>query len=225
MKIAIISDIHGNKAAFSTVWAKIKNYPLILNAGDLTGYYPDINSVINQLKLKKVKNILGNHDRYLLKGKLPSNINPAVVQPFLNNLKKITAKNMAFLKKLPQDEIFEIEGLRIGLYHGSPFNADEYIYPDSSLSRFKKLNFDVLILGHSHWPMVKKVGKMMVVNSGSVGQPRDYDNRASYAILDTKNKKIEIKRIKYDVEKTIKKIQKLGFDPELAEVLTRKRPK
>ncbi len=231
-KIAIIADVHGNLSAFEVVWKKIKDFPLILNAGDMTGYYPDFNPVISKLKNKKVKSILGNHDRNLLRKHLPENINPELVKPFLNNLKTITAKNLEFLKSLPDHENLEIDGLKIGLYHGSPFDPDEYIFPDTPLDRFRKLDFDFLILGNTHWPMVKNlprrkagVGKMTIVNPGSVGQPRDYDNRASFAILDTKSKKIEIKRIKYDVQKTIKKIQKLGFDSQLAEVLTRKRPK
>lgn len=222
-KIAIISDIHGNYAAFEAVWKRIKDFPLILNAGDLTGYYPDINLVINQLKEKKVKNILGNHDRYLVEKHLPTDINPAITAPFEDNLNKITSENLAFLKKLPPNKTFKLDGLKIGLYHGSPFDPDEYIFPDEPLMRFKNLNFDLLILGHTHWPMIKKVGKMMVVNPGSVGQPRDYDPRASYAILDTKSKKIEIKRLKYNTEETIRKIEKLGFDPELKDVLLRKR--
>lgn len=194
MKIAIISDIHGNLAAFRTVWKEVKNYPMILNAGDLTGYYLDINPIIDQVKSAKVKSVLGNHDRFLVLGKLPENINPEIIKPFEDNLKNISVKNLAYLKSLKPSEIFEIDGLKIGLYHSSPFLLDEYIYPDSSLERFIKLDFDVLILGHSHWPMVKKVGKMVIVNPGSVGQPRDYDNCASFAILDTKDKKIEIKR-------------------------------
>lgn len=221
MKIAMISDIHGNNSAFQTVWKKIKNYPLIINAGDFTGYYPDINQVINQLKAKNIKNILGNHDRFIISGRLPANINPEIIKPFQDNLKEISPQNMKYLKNLKKSEILEIDGLKIGLYHGSPFNADEYIYPDSSLSRFNKLKFDVLILGHTHWPMIKKVGKMTIINPGSVGQSRDYDNRASYAILDTKTRKIEIKRLEYDVWQTIRKVDKLGFDAGLKAVLLR----
>jgi len=223
MKIAIISDIHGNIAAFRKVWEKVKNYPLILNAGDLTGYYPDINPIINQVNSEKVKSILGNHDRFLVSGKLPKDINPEIIKPFQNNLQSISLKNMAYLKSLKPNEILEIDGLKIGLYHGSPFNEDEYIYPDSPLERFKKLDFDVLIMGHTHWPMVKKIGKMMIINPGSVGQPRDYDSRLSFAILDTKSKTVEIKRLKYDVLETIQRIEKLGYDSGLKDVLLRKR--
>jgi len=225
LKIAIISDIHGNYPAFSAVWGKIKNYQLVINAGDLTGYYPDINPVINQLKAKKIKNILGNHDRHLIERKLPADINPVITAPFEDNLKKITAENLAFLKKLPPSQTLELECLKIGLFHGSPFDPDEYIFPDMPLDRFKKLNFDILILGHTHWPMVKKIGQMTLINPGSVGQPRDYDSRASYATLDTKSKKIEIIRLEYDVEKILREIKQLGFDPALGKVLTRKRPK
>lgn len=223
MKIAIISDIHGNLAAFRKVWEKVKNYPLILNAGDLTGYYPDIDPIINQVKLEKVKSVLGNHDRFLVSGKLPKDINPAITKPFQNNLQNISLKNMAYLKSLKPNEILEIEGLKIGLYHSSPFKIDEYIYPDSSLEQFKKLDFDVLIMGHTHWPMVKKVGQMIIINPGSVGQPRDYDNRASFAILETKDKIVEIKRLKYNVQETIQRIEKLGYDSGLKDVLLRKR--
>lgn len=196
MKIALISDIHGNLAAFRAVWGKIKNYPLILFAGDFTGYYPDINPIINQLKIHKVKSILGNHDRYLIAGRLPENIDPSVVAPFRENRRDIFPKSLDILKKLPPNERLEIDGLKIGLFHGSPFNDDEYIFPDSPLDRFQTLDFDLLIMGHTHWPMIKKANRMLIINPGSVGQPRDKDPRASFAIFDTKSKQARIQREK-----------------------------
>lgn len=225
MKIAIISDIHGNHTAFKKVWEEVKNFPLILNAGDMTGAYPDINLVINELQAKNVKNIIGNHDRVLIENKLPSGFPDESIKPFEHDLKNISPKNLLFLKTLKPAENLEIEGLKIGLYHGSPFDPDEYIYPDSSLSRFKKLNFDVLILGNTHWSMIRKIGKMTIVNPGSVGQPRNYDNRASYAILDTEDKTIQIKRVKYNITETINKIKKLNYHPELIKILKRTNPR
>ncbi len=196
MKIAIIADVHGNGSAFRAVWAKIKNYPLILNAGDLTGYYPDINPVIEVVKRdKKIKNILGNHDHWLIEKRLPNNINPEIIAPFKDNLKSITSENLAYLKSLPAKLNLKIDNLKIGLYHGSPFNPDEYVFPNTPLIGFETLDFDFIILGHTHHPMLKKVDKIKIINPGSVGQSRDQDPRPSYAILDTLNKKVELKRL------------------------------
>lgn len=223
MRVGIIADVHGNFPALQAVWARIKKYSFIINAGDLTGYYVDGNKVIDFIKQKKVPTVLGNHDRYILERKLPGNLGKALEKPFRYTLKNITRDNLYYIKNLPKELTFEIDRLKIGLFHGSPDNPDRRIYPDSSLKLLKDSKFDVIILGHTHWPMVRKIGKTMVVNPGSVGQPRDYDTRASYAVLDTRKKTFKIYRISYDVEKVANQIKKLDFDDDLIKMLKKEK--
>ena len=221
MKIGIIADIHANLTAWEAVWPKLKKCKIILNAGDLTGYYADVNESVNFLRRnqKQIISILGNHDRYLLKGKLPPGTNLLAQKPLALSCQKITSANLKFLKKLNDQELLEIEGLKIGLFHGSPTNPDEYIYPDTPIGQFKNSSFDYIILGHTHWPMTRKVGQTIIINPGSVGQSRDKNRKASYAILNTRERKIEIKRVEYNIEAVCRKIEKLGFDERLAQIL------
>jgi predicted phosphodiesterase len=107
------------------------------------------------------------------------------------------------------------------MIHGSPKNPlDEYIYPEASDYVFKDFfNYtenDVIALGHTHSPFVKRLDEKLIFNPGSVGQPRDSDNRASYAILDLKTKEVEIKRVDYDIKRTAETIIKKGLPERLA---------
>lgn len=221
MKIAIISDIHANYGAFKAVWAKIKKYKIILNAGDLTGGYTDVNEVIDFISKngKQIKSILGNNDVFLIKGKMPVSFQPILQKSLDNALKIITPKNLEYIKSLKIHEKFNLNGKKIGIYHGTPKSVSDYIYPDSSIKRFKNSKFDYIILGHTHHPMIREINGKIIINPGSVGQPRDGDTRASYAILDTKSGKVEIKRIKYNPKPLVEKIKKLKFSNELIKIL------
>lgn len=220
MKIGIISDIHGNFGALEAVWQKAKFCDKILSCGDLTGYYPDDNKVINFFRDKKIDSILGNHDIYLLKGKLPEKEKNSIKAiPFKLIKKTITQKNLLYLKSLKKQKIIEINNLKIGLFHGSPSYPEKYIYPDGDFEEFKNCKLDFVFLGHTHYPMIKKIGRMTIANPGSVGQPRDKDKRASFAILDTFSQKVEIKRVYYDNIGFCQRIKKLGFDQRLIDIL------
>lgn len=220
MKIAIIADIHANFAALKAVWPKIKSCQMILNAGDLTGYYPEINPVLEIVRRQsRIISILGNHDRYLLERKLPPSISAWVEKPFRYQLKEILPANFEFLKTLKKKMIVEISGAKIGLFHGSPQNPDEYLYPEGDFSQFENCQFDYVILGHTHIPMIKKINKTLIINPGSVGQPRDQDRRASYALLETKTRQVRFKRVNYARELTCQKVEELNFDARLAEIL------
>lgn len=222
MKIGIISDIHGNFVALKAVYEKIKNCPIILNAGDLTGYYPDINPVIDFVREKKIISISGNHDRYLLGRNLPDSLE-SIRESFQNSITVLNPENKKYLKELPKSLKIEIEGLRIGVFHGSPWDPDERIYPDSDLSGFGKCDYDVIILGHTHWPIIKKINKLLLINPGSIGQPRDYNSKSSYAILDTTKMVAQINRVSYNIDAVCAKIKKLKLDPGLCAMLKKEK--
>ena len=221
MKIGIISDIHSNIEGLRNVLEKLKGVDVILCAGDITGYYTFINEVINEIKSKNIKTIIGNHDAYLLKLiLLPKNL---IIKKSISYTSSIISKeNLAYLKKIKKASMeVKIDNLKIKMYHGSPWNEfEEYIYPDyQNFDKFLKVNADLIILGHTHIPMVKKLPGKIIINPGSCGQPRGNDRRASFAIFNTKTKKIKIEMVEYDVEKVINEAKKNKIDKKLINLL------
>lgn len=221
MKIGIISDIHSNIEGLRSVLKELKGVDIILCAGDITGYYTFVNEVINEIKNKKIKTILGNHDAYLLKLiLLPKNL---IIKKSISYTSDIISKeNLAYLKKIKKASMeIKLDNLKIKMYHGSPWDEFEgYIYSDyQNFDNFLKINADLIILGHTHIPMVKKISGKIIINPGSCGQPRDCNKKASFAIFNTKTKKIKIKMTNYDVEKVVNEAKKLKIDKKLINVL------
>lgn len=222
MKIAFISDIHSNKHGLLEVLKHLKKVDSIICAGDITGYYPFPNEVIKLLIANKVISIIGNHDKYLLVGNAPQNANSLVKDSVSFTKKIITKGSMEYLKNLSTVLDLVIDNKRVQVCHGSPWdNLEERIYPDySNFERFKNIDSDVIVLGHTHYPMIKNIGNKTIINPGSCGQPRDF-NSLSYAIWDTKNDKFEIKRVKWDIEKFKKDALKKGTGNNLFNVFSR----
>lgn len=224
MKIGIIADIHSNIYGLQAVLQELENIDTILCAGDIVGYYTFVNEVFDELRKRNIKCILGNHDAYLL-GRLDLlSFNPSARASLLFTRDNIAKNNLDYLENIGKAHLdIEIDGLKISIRHGSPWNElEEYIYPDYlKFERFQQIEADLVILGHTHWPMIKRVGKVMVLNPGSCGQPRDYNPQASYAIFDTKTRDVIIKRIEYDVNKVCRGIQQKSLDKELIKILKR----
>jgi len=221
--IAIISDIHSNLEAFEKVLSETRDYDLILHAGDIVGYGPDPKDVIRLVKLHDIISVKGNHDHACVTENM-SGLNQFAVAGVRWTAKVLDSREKRYLSKLP--EIFErtIKGKRIVMIHGSPGDhLNEYVYPDWNDSFFKGFlettKSDILILGHTHIPFIKKFGEKFVVNPGSVGQPRDRNPKASFVILDPERMNFETKRIKYDIAKVQGKILKSGLPAFLAERL------
>lgn len=223
MKIGIIADIHSNIYGLQSVLKQLKNIDLVLCAGDIVGYHTFVNEVIEKIKKRNIKCILGNHDAYLL-GSIPIKDNSIIKKSIEYTRKIITKKNLEYLKKIDKPyKNLEIDNIKIKIYHGSPWNHfEDYIYPDyQNFNRFKKIDADLIILGHTHWPMIKKIEKTIIVNPGSCGQPRDYNPKASFAIFDTKTKNISIKRVDYEIDKVCQAIQNTDLDKKLIQILKR----
>lgn len=222
MKIAIISDIHANIYGLKAVLNDGGNFDKIICAGDVTGYYPFVNEVIDELKKNNAFVVRGNHDQYLTQGFAPESANPSVKKSADFTKKIISEDNLTYLKKLPIKLELLIGGKKVFVCHGSPWNLlEERIYPDySDFKRFLDLDTDIVVLGHTHYPFIKKIGKKIVVNSGSCGQPRDF-NLLSYAIWDTEKNDFEIKRVEWNIDEFKKGALKKGTDPKLFKVFDR----
>ncbi len=222
MKVAFIADPHGNLPALEAVLNEIGNLKIFC-CGDLVGYNPFPNEVIEMLRNKKIPCILGNHDFVAAENdtsvfkriELKEGFNPVAYKAIEWTQKNLKPENLKFLKSLPL--FYETKDFY--MVHGSPRNPlEEYIFPhhpymESFLEGIKQ---NLLVLGHTHQPMIKKFGEKTILNPGSVGQPRDGNPKASFAIYDTKTQEAEIKRVEYDIEKVADKILESGLPQELA---------
>lgn len=216
MEIAVISDVHSNLPALEVVLDNIGDMEVFC-CGDIVGYNPFPNETLEILRKRKIKGVLGNHDYAVVKGDTTwLNTNAAIAA--LSTLDVIAKSNLGYLALLP--ETFKGEGFVA--VHGSPRDPlFEYVYPEYSLELLESFLGDsgVLIMGHTHIPFVKHLKGGVVFNPGSVGQPRDGNPRASYALLDLEKKKVRLKRLSYDIDRVAEEILEKGLPEGLAERL------
>jgi len=220
MRLGIISDIHSNVYGLNSVMMELRNCDTILCAGDITGYYAFVNEVFEVLDRYNIQFIRGNHDGYLFQ-KDTSAYGPIKKRSVEYTEEVIFKENLHELRKAKLQYNRTIDGIKIKMYHGSPWNKlEEYVYPDyPDFERFNEIEADLIILGHTHHPMIKRVGDMLIVNPGSCGQPRDRDPRASCMVFDSETGKAAIRRAKYDMKKVCESVKENGFDSKLVEVL------
>ena len=222
MRYAILADIHSNLAAFKAVLEDIKQrggVEEIWCLGDVVGYGPDPHQCIELLRQHKHICIAGNHDWAAI-GKIDtSEFNPEAAAAAHWTSQQLTPEDIDYLSKLP----LQLERDDFTLVHGSPREPIwEYILSASSArENFAHFKTKYCLVGHSHVPAVFKqtckgvsvyalppdtelvLGEeRLIINPGGVGQPRDGDSRASYAIYDSEAKTIRLIRIPYDIAAT-----------------------
>lgn len=219
MRVAVLADLHSNLPALRAVLRDVKKAKFYCN-GDLVGYNPYPNEVIELIREREVICTMGNHDHAVLTGNTAW-FNPHAAGALKWTKEKITKENLEFLASLPL-----FHSSQFYMVHGSPRNYfDEYVtedYPEEVLKGFLTLSGQgVACLAHTHIPFVKRLEERLIFNPGSVGQPRDMDPRASYALLDLEKKSVEIKRVAYDVEEVVEDINKEGLPEVLGYRLSR----
>lgn len=219
MLIGLISDVHSNIVALKAVIEELDQLgvKIILHAGDIVGYNPYPDETIDLFKKKKIVSIMGNHERAFITGDT-SNFNPYAAAAMKWTRNAASRDSLNYILRLRDTTTIVANGERIVLFHESPNNFQEYIFPgDVTPDLLSNINGNVLVLGHTHIPFTKDYGtRGLVVNPGSVGQPRDGNPDASFAVLDTVTRKIEHKRTKYDIEKVIRDIFAAHLPEELA---------
>jgi putative phosphoesterase len=226
LRIVVISDIHSNLDAFQTVIANLPSYDTLLFLGDLVGYGPQPNEVIEQLQqLRPATVLLGNHDYAVATGDASGFSRHAEVAVEWTR-RHIKPQNLDYLSSLHSSRKVELSNTRLALFHGSPSDPlSEYIFPGipDRLARevIQSAGSPIVLLGHTHMPMVYSYEKEILANPGSVGQPRDGDPRAAFAVLTLFEGKFsfEIKRVEYDVDAVASKIIQAGLPEFLADRL------
>lgn len=235
MKLAFISDVHGNIEALNAVLEdiKAKRVDRLYCLGDLVGYGPDPEEVVKTIIKQNITTIMGNYDDAIGNEKescgcsyKPGRETEVGVITLNWSIRNTSDVSKAFLKSLPHKLEFELEGVKFLLVHGSPLNyLLEYVKPDTESKRLEQIvsstNADVIINGHTHLPMAMWVKGKYIFNAGSTGRPKDGDPRACYLIIDLDKGalKYEFVRVKYPVKLTIEKLAKYKLPMELATVL------
>jgi putative phosphoesterase len=227
MRIAIISDIHGNLPALEAVLAAVaKQKPdAVYCLGDLVGYGASPNEVTERIKAEGMPTIMGNYDDGV--GFDRDECGCAYRDPVDRELgdrslawtkAHTTAANKEFLRALLKELRFEADGKRVLLVHGSPRKMNEYLFEERPLSSFQRLaaasNADVIAFGHTHKPYQKTVDGVLFVNVGSVGKPKDLDWRACYVILEPGA--VTFQRVSYDVAQAAGAIRATELPHEFA---------
>jgi len=225
-RTALISDIHGNFEALKAVVSDAQKSELevFLNAGDAVGFgiYPS--QVVQALRSPMFLNVLGNVDLEILEAlRLGKSAKGGDTEEL--TIQELTPSDVAYLQSLPKDLRFEIAGTRVLLTHGSPDSVEEHIYPDSPESRLKEIaaraEADVIVTGHTHLQMNRRVDGVTFVNPGSVGRPVNGEPNAEYAVLSFNPLRVEFRNVSYDVESVADQIRKKGLPESHAQVLLR----
>lgn len=244
MRQALISDIHSNLEALTTVLADIARQKVdrIVCLGDIVGYGPNPCECLDLVIEKADLTILGNHDQAALFD--PEGFNPVALKAIYwtrdvldraPGRASVVNRRWDFLSELPKKRQ---EG-NVLFVHGSPRDpTNEYVFPDNIYDQNRmRVLFDQVkhlsFQGHTHMPGIFTIDgefiapdqcdyryeygdEKLMVNVGSVGQPRDEDPRACYVVFDDKKHEIEYRRLEYDIEATIRKIYAI---PELDDML------
>lgn len=221
MKVALISDVHANVVALAAVLEDIdtRGVDAIVSAGDVVGYYPYPNETIGLFRERGIRSIQGNHDRAVLSAD-PAYFNPWAASAVFWTARQLTEASVDYLRSLPRKLGLELDGTRIAVYHGAPFDDDYYLYEDEAQEFTLNMSkSDLLVLGHTHIPFIRRFSSGVIVNPGSVGQPRDGDPEASYAVFDTATGKARNMRVAYDIEKVATKTREAGLPKSLADRL------
>jgi putative phosphoesterase len=196
MRVAVISDVHGNRVALDAVLEDMPRVAGVLCAGDVVGYGPWPGECVDLVRREGATTVMGNHDR-------------AVVQDTGFRFNSMAKAGVEYARDVLDDEHFEyLAGLpeerlaaggRVKIVHGHPNDPDHYTRPHEFSPRLLD-DEDVLVMGHTHVQHHEKYSEGIVMNPGSVGQPRDGDPDAAYAVLDLDRMDVEERRVGYDID-------------------------
>ena len=205
MSIALISDIHGNYEALTAVLAACERLGVsrIYCLGDVVGYYSQVNECCEALRVRDIPSVMGNHDWYMAGGGFCPR-SKSVNDCLAYQRKVIAADHLEWLRTFALQR-------RVGDVHmvhgGWSDPIDEYLAPTAEY--FARLPGTVFASGHTHIQSLQQYGNQTYCNPGSVGQPRDGDPRAAFAVYDSG---FTQHRVEYDMEKVFHLMQQAGFN-------------
>jgi predicted phosphodiesterase len=243
MRYLILSDIHSNDEALSAVLSRVrrKKYDRVVVLGDFVGYGANPNQVVDRIRRLRRRKILirGNHDKVVCGLDSGGLFNPIALAAARWTADRLTPQNRRFLEVLPLGPAAVDGGFLI--CHGSPRDEDAYIFSDrDAFLNFRDSEASVCFFGHSHIPSIFTLephgirvevvagervrlklqrDRRYLINPGSIGQPRDRNPAAAYAIYDASTRVVHFDRVPYDTEKAREKILRAGLPGMLGDRL------
>jgi len=231
MRILIISDIHANLTALESVLAEAGDYEAAWCLGDIVGYGPDPNECITRVReLPKLLCIIGNHDAAAMGQIDADTFNPEARNAILWTRQRLTKSSRSFLNDLPEKIQASAE---VTLTHGSPRHPVwEYLLDTHAATlNFEYFDTPLCFVGHTHLPVIYTatdnhylarleipepntkivLPKRAIINPGSVGQPRDRDPRAAFAIFDSDARTLDFRRVAYDINTVQARMKEAGL--------------
>lgn len=239
MRALVLSDIHGNLHALEAVLSSAERFEELWNLGDAVGYGANPNEVLEVLRAQAAVNVRGNHDRVCAGLTSTEGFNPIAAEAAEWTREQLTPGNLEWLRAVPKGPVRASE--EAVCVHGSPLHEDHYILSmRDAWTPLQRMETGLTFFGHTHvqggfvqlgaeWeesrPAFERdsacrlaiaVGSRMLVNPGSVGQPRDGDPRAAFAIYDSEAAQVTFRRVAYDVPGAQEAIRAAGLPERLA---------
>lgn len=224
MRLAFISDIHGNIPALEAVLEDIKsmNVDQIAVLGDLCLLGPETERVVERIRRLGVPTIKGNSEEWMIRGIEPGEVPDEIIGPFSQErewvLERISQTNLDYLKTLKTELTFEVGELTIQAFHATPNSLFDVVAPnvDDHLmveEQMMKSDADIYIYGHIHQPFSRYLSGKCLINCGAVGLPFDGNPQASYALVEVGGEHVttSIRRISYDVEAVVAICEEVGY--------------
>lgn len=209
MRVGLVSDIHANRVALDAVLADMPPVDVLLCAGDVVGYNPWPVASLDLIRERADATVQGNHDRMVASGR-PVGVNAMAQAGIQYAHDQLDQRDLAWLEELPRSVTCCDGRVRVVHDHPDPDRLDHYTRPEEFGPHLLG-DEDVLVLGHTHVQHHEVYDAGIVVNPGSVGQPRDRDPRAAYAVLDLEDGSITEHRVEYDVETVIDAVEDAGL--------------
>jgi putative phosphoesterase len=234
MKFAVFGDIHGNIGALKAAYeaAQAAGAKKIYHLGDLGGYSPFVNEVVDFIKEHAIEGVQGNYDETVSNNrehcgcKAEDPVQEAMAnRSFAWTKEHASSKTKEYLRKLPVEIAFSVHERKAALFHATPRKNNLYWFEDRPEKFFhemaEKADADILIYGHTHKPYWKDFEGKIFINAGSVGKPKDGDPRACVALVEIMPDRVNVEflRVPYDVEKAAQAIVTSGLPVYFAERL------
>lgn len=213
MRLGIVSDIHGNQVAFEAVLDDMPSVDGLVCAGDVVGYNPWPADCVAAVRERSIPTVMGNHDRAVARDSA-FRFNAMAKAGVDHARDHLDDEALSWLDCLP-DERTVADG-RVKLVHGHPDDPDRYTYPDEFSPRMLG-DEALLVTGHTHVQGHRVFDEGVVMNPGSVGQPRDGDPRAGYAVVEVGDGPggdavtVEERRVAYDVDAVVEAVREAGL--------------
>ncbi|NLV08181.1 YfcE family phosphodiesterase [Haloarcula rubripromontorii] len=208
-RIGLLSDIHANAVALNTVLDDMEPVDALVCAGDIVGYGPSPQACLDMVRERDIPTVVGNHDREVVRGMTWESGDEYA-------RRVLSADDIAWLGELPRE--LRLFDERVKIVHDHPDEQDRYTEPADFAPTLLE-DEDVLVLGHTHIQYAEAFDDGLVINPGSVGQPRDGDPDAAYAIVDLADLSVDLCRVPYDIERVQQRIKETSISDRNGERL------